>query len=155
MSHKKIVIVPTYNEIENISEIIESVMALPGNFEILVIDDGSPDKTSEVVKSHQIVYPERVHLIERPGKMGLGTAYITGFKHSLAEGYEYIFEMDADFSHNPADLVRLYEACARQNYDMSIGSRELADGAGADVIFCQQVRPIYHWHPYQRHHSGI
>jgi dolichol-phosphate mannosyltransferase len=131
MSHKKIVIVPTYNEIENISEIIESVMALPGNFEILVIDDGSPDKTSEVVKSHQIVYPERVHLIERPGKMGLGTAYITGFKHSLAEGYEYIFEMDADFSHNPADLVRLYEACARQNYDMSIGSRYIT---GVNVV---------------------
>lgn len=131
MSHKKIVIVPTYNEIENISEIIESVMALPGNFEILVIDDGSPDKTSEVVKSHQIVYPERVHLIERPGKMGLGTAYITGFKHSLAEGYEYIFEMDADFSHNPADLVRLYEACTRQNYDMSIGSRYIT---GVNVV---------------------
>ena len=131
MSHKKIVIVPTYNEIENISEIIESVMALPGNFEILVIDDGFPDKPSEVVKSHQIVYPERVHLIERPGKMGLGTAYITGFKHSLAEGYEYIFEMDADFSHNPADLVRLYDAFARQNYDMSIGSRYIT---GVNVV---------------------
>ncbi len=131
MSHKKIVIVPTYNEIENISDIIEKVMALPGNFEILIIDDGSPDGTSEAVKSLQVVYPERVHLIERSGKMGLGTAYITGFKHCLAQGYEFIFEMDADFSHNPDDLVRLYEACSLQGYDMAIGSRYIT---GVNVV---------------------
>jgi dolichol-phosphate mannosyltransferase len=131
MNQKKIVIIPTYNEIENVSDIIENVMALPGNFEVLIIDDGSPDRTSEAVKSLQIVYPERVHLIERHGKMGLGTAYINGFKYSLARQYEYIFEMDADFSHNPSDLVRLYEACALQGYDMAIGSRYIT---GVNVV---------------------
>src|SRR5690554_1912103 len=123
MNRTKIVIIPTYNEIENISDIIEKVMALPGNFEVLIIDDGSPDGTANAVKVLQISHPERVHLIERTGKMGLGTAYITGFKHTLAQGYEYIFEMDADFSHDPNDLVRLYEACALQGNDMVVGSR--------------------------------
>lgn len=131
MSQKKIVIIPTYNEIENISDIIESVMALPGNFEVLIIDDGSPDGTAQVVESLQIVHPDRVHLIKRSGKMGLGTAYITGFKQSLQQGYEYIFEMDADFSHNPEDLIRLYEACALQGYDMAIGSRYIT---GVNVV---------------------
>lgn len=131
MSHKKIVIIPTYNEIENISDIIEKVMALPGSFEVLVIDDGSPDGTANAVRLLQISHAERVHLIERIGKMGLGTAYITGFKHALAQGYEYIFEMDADFSHNPNDLVRLYEACALQGNDMAIGSRYIT---GVNVV---------------------
>lgn len=131
MSQKKIVIIPTYNEIENISDIIERVIALPGNFEVLIIDDGSPDGTAQVVKAMQTLHPVRVHLIERSGKMGLGTAYIAGFKHALANGYEYIFEMDVDFSHNPDDLVRLYEACAMQGYDMAIGSRYIT---GVNVV---------------------
>src|SRR5690606_34202849 len=131
MSQKKIVIIPTYNEIENVSDIVERVMALPGNFEVLIIDDGSPDGTAQVVRSMQIVHPTRIHLMERSGKMGLGTAYIAGFKHALAKGYEYIFEMDADFSHNPDDLVRLYEACAVQGYDMAIGSRYIT---GVNVV---------------------
>src|SRR5690554_932425 len=131
MNRTKIVIIPTYNEIENISDIIEKVMALPGNFEVLIIDDGSPDGTSDAVKLLQISHPERVHLIERAGKMGLGTAYISGFKYTLAKGYEFIFEMDADFSHNPDDLVRLYEACALQGYDMAIGSRYIT---GVNVV---------------------
>lgn len=131
MSQKKIVIIPTYNEIENVSDIVERVMALPGNFEVLIIDDGSPDGTAQAVRSMQIVHPTRIHLMERSGKMGLGTAYIAGFKHALAKGYEYIFEMDADFSHNPDDLVRLYEACAVQGYDMAIGSRYIT---GVNVV---------------------
>jgi len=131
MSQKKIVIIPTYNEIENISDIMERVMALPGNFEVLIIDDGSPDGTATAVKAMQILYPARVHLIERSGKMGLGTAYIAGFKHALVHGYEYVFEMDADFSHNPDDLVRLYEACATQGYDLAIGSRYIT---GVNVV---------------------
>ena len=131
MNHKKIVIIPTYNEIENISDIIERVMALPGNFEVLVIDDGSPDGTAEAVKSLQVLHTGRLHLIERKGKMGLGTAYITGFKYTLAKGYEFIFEMDADFSHNPDDLVRLYEACSLQGNDMAIGSRYIT---GVNVV---------------------
>ncbi|HLT06195.1 MAG TPA: polyprenol monophosphomannose synthase [Cyclobacteriaceae bacterium] len=131
MNHSKLVIIPTYNEIENISDIIQSVMALKGSFEVLIIDDGSPDGTAKAVKSLQTLYPGRLHLIERPGKMGLGTAYITGFKYALEKGYAYIFEMDADFSHNPADLVRLYEACAEDGYDMSVGSRYIT---GVNVV---------------------
>lgn len=131
MNHTKLVIIPTYNEIENISDIIQSVMALKGSFEVLIIDDGSPDGTAKAVKSLQTLYPGRLHLIERPGKMGLGTAYITGFKYALEKGYAYIFEMDADFSHNPADLVRLYEACAEDGYDMSVGSRYIT---GVNVV---------------------
>lgn len=131
MSQKKIVIIPTYNEIENISDIIEKVMALPGNFEVLIIDDGSPDGTAEAVKSLQIIYADRLHLVGREGKMGLGTAYIAGFKYALDKGYEYIFEMDADFSHNPDDLVRLHGACAFHGNDMAIGSRYIT---GVNVV---------------------
>ena len=108
---KKLVIIPTYNEIENISKIIEAVFALEGDYQILVIDDGSPDGTGGVVKALQQAHPERLHLIERSGKLGLGTAYVTGFKWALERDYDYIFEMDADFSHNPADLPRLLAAC--------------------------------------------
>ena len=131
MSHKKIVIIPTYNEIENISDIIINVMVLPGDFDVLVIDDGSPDGTANSVKSLQPTYPNRLQLIERAGKMGLGTAYILGFKYAIEKGYDYIFEMDADFSHNPEDLVRLYEACALQGFDMAIGSRYIT---GVNVV---------------------
>lgn len=119
---KKLVIIPTYNEIENISKIIGAVLSIEGSYHILIIDDGSPDGTAGVVKSLMKEHPDELHLIERPGKMGLGTAYVTGFKWALEHGYDYVFEMDADFSHNPEDLPRLYGAC-RKGADMSVGSR--------------------------------
>ena len=119
----KIVIIPTYNEKENIERIIRAVFALDGGYHILVIEDGSPDGTGAIVKGLQKEFPERLFMIERSGKQGLGTAYITGFKWSVKNGYDYIFEMDADFSHNPADLPRLYEACSRDGADLAIGSR--------------------------------
>ena len=120
---KKIVIIPTYNERENIEEIIRKVFSLEGSYHILVIEDGSPDGTAAIVRGLQAEFPERLFMVERSGKLGLGTAYITGFKWSLEHGYDYIFEMDADFSHNPDDLPRLYEACAVQGADVAIGSR--------------------------------
>lgn len=120
---KKLVIIPTYNEKENIREIIAAVFALPGNFHVLIIDDGSPDGTAAIVKELQASAPERLHLIERSGKLGLGTAYLKGFEWALEKGYDYVFEMDADFSHNPQDLLRLYDACAKQGADLAVGSR--------------------------------
>ena len=120
---RKIVIIPTYNEKENIEAITRKVFSLPGDFQILVIDDGSPDGTAAIVKGLQTEFPERLHLLERSGKQGLGTAYLTGFKWSLEQGFDYVFEMDADFSHNPDDLLRLYAACAEQGADLSVGSR--------------------------------
>jgi len=117
-----IVIIPTYNEKENIEKIIRKVFSLTFPFEILIIDDGSPDGTAEIVKSLQVSFPDRLHLEERNGKAGLGTAYIHGFKWALARDYAYIFEMDADFSHNPDDLPRLREACLN-GADVAIGSR--------------------------------
>ena len=120
---KKIVIIPTYNEKENIDAITRKVFSLPGDFQILIIDDGSPDGTATIVKGLQTEFPDRLHLLERSGKQGLGTAYLTGFKWSLDHGYDYIFEMDADFSHNPDDLLRLYAACAEQGADLAVGSR--------------------------------
>ncbi len=119
----RIVIIPTYNEKENIEAIIRKVFSLDGNYHILVIEDGSPDGTGAIVKKLQEEFPERLFMIERKGKLGLGTAYITGFKWSLEHGYDYIFEMDADFSHNPDDLPRLYSACADQGAGVAIGSR--------------------------------
>jgi dolichol-phosphate mannosyltransferase len=119
----RIVIIPTYNEIENIQAIIEKVLSLEPVFDLLIVDDGSPDGTAACVKTLQQAHPDRIHLLERKGKLGLGTAYIAGFKYALEKSYEYIFEMDADFSHNPDDLVRLYDACANQGAFMSIGSR--------------------------------
>lgn len=119
----RIVIIPTYNEIENIQAIIEKVLSLEPVFDILIVDDGSPDGTADCVKKLQKSYPDRIHLLERQGKLGLGTAYIAGFQYALSKSYEYIFEMDADFSHNPDDLVRLYTACAEDGAYMAIGSR--------------------------------
>ena len=119
---KKLVIIPTYNEIENISPMIDTVMSLDGCFDLLVIDDGSPDGTAAVVRKRQQEHAGRLHLIERAGKLGLGTAYITGFKWALEHDYDYIFEMDCDFSHNPNDLIRLYNA-AREGSDVVVGSR--------------------------------
>lgn len=120
---RKLVIIPTYNEIENIAKITGAVLDIEGRYDILVIDDGSPDGTGEEVKRLQSIYPERLHLIERSGKLGLGTAYVTGFKWALEHAYDYIFEMDADFSHNPEDLPRLLRPVAEGRADMSIGSR--------------------------------
>lgn len=122
MEDRKIVIIPTYNERENIENIIRKVFSLEGGYDILIIDDGSPDGTAAIVKKLQQEFPERLHMIERPGKLGLGTAYITGFKWSIDKGYDYTFEMDADFSHNPEDLPRLYQAC-KDGADLAIGSR--------------------------------
>ena len=119
---KKLVIIPTYNEIENAGNIIRTVLGMEGEYGILIIDDGSPDGTAGAVKELMKEFPERLFLIERSGKLGLGTAYITGFKWALERGYDYIFEMDADFSHNPADLPRLYAAC-KEGADLSVGSR--------------------------------
>jgi len=118
-----IVIIPTYNEIENIENIIRAVLGLEKDFHVLIIDDGSPDGTAGIVKQLQEEFPERLFLIEREGKLGLGTAYICGFKWSIEQGYDFIFEMDADFSHNPDDLPRLYAACVEQGADVAVGSR--------------------------------
>ena len=126
-----IVIIPTYNERENIENIIRAVFSLEKVFHILIIEDGSPDGTANIVKTLQQEFPERLFMIERKGKLGLGTAYIAGFKWSLEHNYEYIFEMDADFSHNPADLPRLYKACAEEGADVSIGSRYVS---GVNVV---------------------
>lgn len=123
MENKKIVIIPTYNEKENIEKMIRKVRTLDGNFHILIVDDGSPDGTGSIVKNLQAEYPESLFLIEREGKLGLGTAYKAGFKWSIEHKYDYIFEMDADFSHNPDDLIRLYKACAEEGADVSVGSR--------------------------------
>lgn len=119
----KIVIIPTYNEKENIEAIVRKVFSLTGQFHILIIDDGSPDGTADIVKRLMTEFPEQLHLIERSGKQGLGTAYLTGFRWSLDHGYDYVFEMDADFSHNPDDLLRLYAACTGNGADLAVGSR--------------------------------
>ena len=126
-----IVIIPTYNEKENIENIIRAVFGKGEQFDILVIDDGSPDGTAAIVKGLQAEFPDRLHIIERKGKLGLGTAYITGFKWAIEQKYDYIFEMDADFSHNPEDLPRLYEACTTEGYDVAIGSRYVS---GVNVV---------------------
>lgn len=123
----KLVIIPTYNEKENIEKITRKVLSLEGDFHILVVDDGSPDGTAGIVKSLQQVFAGRLHIAERSGKQGLGTAYIFGFKWALNNGYRFIFEMDADFSHNPEDLLRLYEACSTKA-DVSVGSRYVKGG---------------------------
>ena len=120
---KNLVIIPTYNEKENIKKIILKVFSLEKQFEVLIVDDGSPDGTAKIVKDMQKKFQKNLHIQERTGKLGLGTAYIHGFKWGLKNNYDYIFEMDADFSHNPDDLIRLYNACAKDNGDVSIGSR--------------------------------
>jgi len=125
---KKIVLIPTYNEKENIASIIEAVLAFESGYHILVIDDGSPDGTADIVRSIMLVHPERVFIECRSGKLGLGTAYIHGFKWALKNGYDYIIEMDADFSHNPNDLDRLCAACDA-GADVAVGSRYVKGGA--------------------------
>ncbi len=127
-----IVIIPTYNEKENIENIIRAVFALPKSFHILIIDDGSPDGTASIVRGlMQDEFADRLFLVERQGKLGLGTAYICGFKWALEHGYDFVFEMDADFSHNPEDLPRLYHACADEGFDVAVGSRYVS---GVNVV---------------------
>lgn len=128
---KDVVIIPTYNEKENITAIINAVFSQQHDFHILIIDDGSPDGTAKIVKDMMTKYTDELFLIERAGKQGLGTAYITGFKWALEHGYDYVFEMDADFSHDPADLVRLLDACVDDGADMAIGSRYVS---GVNVV---------------------
>ncbi len=125
-----LVIIPTYNERDNVEDIIRTVFSLDSPFDVLIIDDDSPDGTAEIVKKLQTEFPA-LHLIEREGKLGLGTAYITGFDYALKNGFEYIFEMDADFSHDPKDLVKLRDACKNEGYDMAIGSRYIK---GVNVV---------------------
>lgn len=127
---KSVVVIPTYNEKENIRPIIEAVIGLNQGFHILVVEDNSPDGTALIVKDLIKEYPTFVHILERPGKQGLGTAYIAGFKWAIEHNYEYIFEMDADFSHNPADLIRLHKAC-HNGADLAIGSRYIT---GVNVV---------------------
>jgi dolichol-phosphate mannosyltransferase len=120
---ESLVIIPTYKEIENIEAIIRKVFSLSVPLDILVVDDDSPDGTAEKVQELQKEFPKKLFLEQRTGKLGLGTAYIHGFKYALSRNYEFVFEMDADFSHNPEDLVRLYKACKEEGYDLAIGSR--------------------------------
>lgn len=126
-----LVIIPTYNEKENIEKIIRTVFELEKDFHVLVIEDNSPDGTAAIVKKLMKEFPDQLHIEERKGKLGLGTAYIHGFRWGLARKYEYIFEMDADFSHSPADLVRLYHACAHEDADVAVGSRYIT---GVNVV---------------------
>ncbi|MEK6476137.1 polyprenol monophosphomannose synthase [Catalinimonas sp. 4WD22] len=126
-----LVVIPTYNESENINSLLEDILNQSILFDVLIVDDNSPDGTAQLVKEKQYKYPDRIHLMEREKKSGLGPAYIAGFKRALLMNYLYIFEMDADFSHNPSDLVRLYETCAHEGYDLAIGSRYVS---GVNVV---------------------
>jgi len=123
MQSDAVVIIPTYNEKENIEAVVRAVFSLPKAFHILIVDDGSPDGTADIVRHLQEEFTQELHLVERSGKLGLGTAYICGFNWALAHGYEFVFEMDADFSHNPKDLLRLYKACSEEGADAAVGSR--------------------------------
>jgi len=137
-----LVIIPTYNEIENVERILKNVFSLQRDFHILIVDDNSPDATGDLVKKLQLEYSERLFLIEREGKLGLGTAYIAGFEWALERSYEYIFEMDADFSHNPNDLIRLYNACAKGSSQVAIGSRYVT---GVNVVNWPMSRVLLSW----------
>lgn len=139
---KALVVIPTYNEIENIERVIRNVFSLQRNFEVLVVDDNSPDLTSKKVEELQKEFPEKLHLLLRAKKTGLGAAYIAGFKWALERKYEYIFEMDADFSHNPNDLIRLYNACEKLEYDVAIGSRYVK---GVNVVNWPMSRVLMSW----------
>lgn len=138
---ENIVIIPTYNEKENIESIIRYVFSLDQIFHILIVDDGSPDGTAKIVKSLMLEFPDKLFILERSGKLGLGTAYIAGFKYCLKEGYTYIYEMDADFSHNPDDLIKLHKACV-DGADMSVGSRYKT---GVNVVNWPMSRILLSW----------
>lgn len=148
------VIIPMYNECENASAIIDAVMALEVPFDVLVIDDNSPDGTAAIVKEKMKQYPGRVDIIERSGKLGLGTAYIEGFKHCVAKGYDYICEMDADFSHNPKDLLRLRQAAIDEKADVVVGSRYVS---GVNVVNWPMGRVLmsYYASKYVRFVTGL
>ena len=139
---KALVVVPTYNEIENIPRLLRTVFSLQRDFHILVVDDNSPDGTANCVEEKFNLYPDKLFLIKRKEKAGLGTAYIAGFKWALENGYDYIFEMDADFSHNPNDLIRLYNACRKDGFDMAIGSRYVK---GVNVVNWPMSRVLMSW----------
>ncbi len=153
MQNSKIVIIPTYNEKENIEAIIRKVFSLDGNFNILIVEDNSPDGTAQIVKTLMSEFQGQLHIKERAGKLGLGTAYIDGFKWALEKGYEYIFEMDADFSHNPEDLIRLYQACV-DGADLAIGSRYIS---GINVVNWPMGRVLmsYYASAYVRFITGM
>ena len=150
---RNLVIIPTYNELDNIRPMIDKVFSLPEKFDLLVIDDGSPDGTAEIVRERQKAYPESLHLIERQGKLGLGTAYLTGFRWALEHGYDYVFEMDCDFSHNPDDLIRL-SAAAVEGADLVIGSRYVT---GVNVVNWPMKRVLmsYYASAYVRAVTGM
>ena len=137
-----LVLIPTYNERENAELIVRKVFSLPTAFDLLIIDDGSPDGTAEVIRQLQQEFPDRLFLEERSGKQGLGSAYLHGFRWALQRNYGHVFEMDADFSHNPEDLIRLYEACTQQGYDLAIGSRYIQ---GVNVVNCPMNRVLMSW----------
>lgn len=139
---QKLVIIPTYNEIENIEKIIKNIFSQPVGFDILVVDDSSPDETWKLVQELQNEYKDRLHLEIRAEKSGLGKAYLHGFDWALARAYDYIFEMDADFSHNPNDLIRLYNSCLKHDYDVAIGSRYIT---GVNVINWPMKRVLLSW----------
>ncbi|NDV81394.1 polyprenol monophosphomannose synthase [Bacteroides sp. 51] len=141
-SSNSLVIIPTYNEKENIENIIRAVLGLEKQFHILVIEDNSPDGTAAIVKALQKEFPDSLFMVERKEKSGLGTAYIAGFKWALQHEYEYIFEMDADFSHNPNDLPRLYEACTAKGGDVAVGSRYVS---GVNVVNWPMGRVLMSW----------
>ncbi len=138
---RKLVIIPTYNEKENVSAMITKVMSLPEGFDLLIIDDGSPDGTAAIVRERMAEFPDRLFIVERSGKLGLGTAYLAGFAWALEHGYDYVFEMDCDFSHNPEDLVRLYEA-AVAGAGLVVGSRYVQ---GVNVINWPMSRLLLSW----------
>ena len=150
---RNLVIIPTYNELDNIRPMIDKVFSLPEKFDLLVIDDGSPDGTAEIVRERQKAYPESLHLIERQGKLGLGTAYLTGFRWALEHGYDYVFEMDCDFSHNPDDLIRLWAAAA-EGADLVIGTRYVT---GVNVVNWPMKRVLmsYYASAYVRAVTGM
>ena len=137
-----LVVIPTYNEIENIEPLLRDIILLQRDFDILVVDDNSPDGTSALVEKLIIEYPDNIFLLKRTLKLGLGTAYIAGFKWALKRHYDFIFEMDADFSHNPKDLLRLYSACENENCDMAIGSRYVT---GVNVVNWPMNRVLLSW----------
>lgn len=154
MNDESLVLIPTYNEKENIERMVRKVFSIPHPFHLLIIDDGSPDGTADIVRKLQSEFQGRLFLEERKGKLGLGTAYIHGFKWALARSYQYIFEMDCDFSHNPDDLIRLYQACAVEGADVAIGSRYIR---GANVVNWPLGRVImsYYASVYVRIITGI
>ncbi|HLT49448.1 MAG TPA: polyprenol monophosphomannose synthase [Aequorivita sp.] len=139
---KAVVVVPTYNEIENIERLLRTIFSLQREFHILVVDDNSPDGTAKLVEANFKIYPDKLFIINRSEKKGLGSAYIAGFKWALENEYDYIFEMDADFSHNPNDLIRLFNACHKEGNDMAIGSRYVK---GVNVVNWPMSRVLMSW----------